>query len=55
MGVSGLIKPSSYTKIIFELKPNLNTYFKMARFMTNSCGLRDKEYLVDKQKTLLGP
>jgi len=49
-GVSGLIKPSPYMRIIFELKPNLNTYFKIARFITNSCGLRDKEYLVDKQK-----
>ncbi|MFH1799245.1 MAG: hypothetical protein ABH891_00160 [Candidatus Omnitrophota bacterium] len=31
-----------------ELKPNLNRYFKMARFRTNSAGLRDKEYPIRK-------
>jgi len=44
LGVSGLLKPSSHLEIIYELKPNLDTYFKLVRFKTNSQGLRDKEY-----------
>lgn len=48
IGVSGLIKPSPFPGVIYELKPNLNTYFKMARFKTNSQGLRDKEYTIEK-------
>lgn len=44
LGVSGLIKPSSHLEIIYELKPNIDTYFKLVRFKTNSQGLRDKEY-----------
>jgi hypothetical protein len=46
MGVSGLIQPSPYPKIAYERKPNLSGYFKMARFETNSQGLRDKEYSI---------
>lgn len=31
-----------------ELKPNLDTFFRLVRFCTNSDGLRDKEYQVKK-------
>ena len=48
MGESGLITPSLHNEIIFELKPNLDTYFKLTQFKTNSQGLRDKEYNVSK-------
>lgn len=48
MGDSGLIRPSAYPKLIYELKPNMDVYFKMARFKTNSQGLRDKEYSLEK-------
>lgn len=48
IGVSGLITPSEQLEVIFELKPNLNTYFKLARFRTNSHGLRDREYKLQK-------
>jgi hypothetical protein len=48
LGRSGLIKPSSTPGLIYELKPNLDTYFKLVRFRTNSRGLRDKEYSVEK-------
>jgi hypothetical protein len=48
MGVSGLIQASPYAEMIYELKPNLDTYFKMARFGTNAHGLRDREYAVKK-------
>jgi len=46
IGTSGFIQPSSYPEIIYELKPDLSGYFKMARFETNSQGLRDKEYSI---------
>ena len=48
LGVSGLLKPSNHSEIIYELKPNLNTYFKLAKFKTNSKGLRDKDYNFSK-------
>ncbi len=44
LGVSGLIQASPYPEVVFELKPHLDTYFKMARFTTNARGLRDGEY-----------
>lgn len=50
LGVSGIIQPSVYPEIIYELKPNLDMYYKMVRFKTNPHGLRDKEYLVVKPK-----
>jgi hypothetical protein len=48
IGVSGLLKPSRHPEIVYELKPGLDTYFKLAAFKTNSQGLRDKEYSVKK-------
>ena len=39
LGISGLIKPSNNSEIIYELKPNLDTYFKLTKFNTNSNGL----------------
>jgi hypothetical protein len=50
MGKSYLLKPSEHPEIVFELKPGLNTYFKMARMRTNSRGLRDKEYSLEKPR-----
>jgi hypothetical protein len=48
LGVSGLIQPAQHPEIVYELKPNLRTYFKMSKFETNSQGLRDKEYSIEK-------
>ncbi len=48
IGLSGMLQPSEYPEILFELKPNLDTYFKLTSFKTNSHGLRDKEYEVSK-------
>jgi hypothetical protein len=50
LGISGLIKPSNISEIIYELKPNLDTYFKLAKFKTNSNGLRDKDYSLSKSR-----
>src|SRR4030095_15704464 len=48
IGLSGHIKPSTYLRIRWELKPGLNTIYKMVPFRTNSQGLADKEYSVQK-------
>jgi hypothetical protein len=53
LGLSGLIEPSRDREIVYQLKPNLHTYFKMARFKTNSKGLRDKEYSMAKPKNTI--
>lgn len=48
IGLSGLIRPSEYPEVIYELKPGLDTWFKMARLRTNSAGLPDREYSLAK-------
>ena len=41
--VSGLIRAAANPEVVFELKPGLATYFKLAPFATNAQGLRDVE------------
>ena len=48
LGLSGLLQSSSNPDLVFELTPNVDTYFKLVPFQTNSHGLRDKEYSLDK-------
>lgn len=43
-----LAKDSLCLDLPYELRPNLDTFFKLARFRTNSDGLRDKEYQIKK-------
>ncbi len=45
---AGILQASSDPGIVYELKPNLDSYFKLAEFKTNSHGLRDEEYSVEK-------
>lgn len=45
---SGYIQPSPHPDLGFELKPNVDGYLKLVPFRTNSQGLRDREYSVDK-------
>jgi lysophospholipase L1-like esterase len=45
---SGFIRSSDDCEIVYDLKPNLDTYFSMARLRTNSQGLRDREYSIPK-------
>ncbi|GEM_PF-1114993 len=47
-GVCGFLRPATQPEIIYEIKPNLNSYHKMVHFKTNSQGLVDKEYSVQK-------
>lgn len=48
LGLSGLIKEHENKKVLYELKPNLDSYFKLKEFRTNSQSLRDKEYTIKK-------
>ena len=47
-GGSGNLQPSEIDGLVYELKPGLDTVFKLVPFTTNSRGLRDKEYSLDK-------
>jgi len=48
IGKTGFLQPSEVPGLAFELKPNLDRYFKLARFRTNARGFRDREYSVEK-------
>ncbi|NIT60067.1 MAG: hypothetical protein GWN00_28770 [Aliifodinibius sp.] len=43
---TGFVRASEYPGVLYELKPNLRSHFKMAKFETNSQGLCDKEYQI---------
>ena len=45
---SGLIQRSQYPSVFYELKPNLDTWFQGVRFKTNSAGMADQEYQLEK-------
>ena len=48
VGESGLVQPSTDQEILYELKPNLDTHFKLVPFKTNSRGMRDHERDLEK-------
>ncbi|MBP0018497.1 MAG: SGNH/GDSL hydrolase family protein [Cyanobacteria bacterium SBLK] len=50
LGHSGLITKSNINHLIYELKPNINAYYRLVPFRTNSKGLRDREYQISKSK-----
>jgi hypothetical protein len=45
---TGYTQPSADRRLGFELRPNLDGYFKLQPFRTNSRGLRDREYPLPK-------
>jgi lysophospholipase L1-like esterase len=45
---SGFIQTAKNCEIMYELKPNLDTNYKLVGLKTNSQGLRDKEYQINK-------
>jgi len=51
LGVSlgGLIRPSKFKDIVYELKPNISVIFQSKPVITNSLGMREKEVEVRKQ------
>lgn len=48
LGYAELLQTSPDPDLMFEFKSNLATYYKLARFETNSAGQRDKEYSKSK-------
>ena len=45
---TGYTRPSPFPRLGFELKPKIAGYFKLVPFSTNSRGLRDREYALEK-------
>ena len=45
---SGLVQPAANTDIYYELRPNLDALFRGKRLVSNSRGLPDKEYTLEK-------
>jgi hypothetical protein len=45
---SGHLQPSRHPELRYELKPSIDSYFKLVPFRTNSRGLRDQEYPLEK-------
>jgi len=45
---SDLVQSSEYLDVYYELKPNLDSMFRGIPFKTNSSGLADKEYSLEK-------
>ncbi len=48
MGYTGYLQESDFPGVVYEFKPGIDSYFKLSDFKTNSKGLRDKEYSLDK-------
>lgn len=42
------VKPSAYPEVYYELKPNIDDWFRGADFRTNSHGLADREHRLEK-------
>ncbi len=48
IGEAGVLQPSAFPEVIYELKPNLDTMLKNARLITNAQGLADQAYALEK-------
>jgi len=48
MGYTGYLQKSELPGVVYEFRPGIDSYFKLTDFRTNSQGLRDKEYSVEK-------
>ncbi len=44
----GVVRPSVHRDVIYELKPNLEATFREQPLLTNSYGLRDRDYGLEK-------
>ena len=53
IGYTGFLQPAKDQYVWYEVKPNLDELFKMKPIHTNSQGLRDKEYALEKPKNTL--
>ena len=48
MAYAGYFKKAASPRVVYDFKPAIDSYFKLAHFKTNSYGLRDKEYTIEK-------
>lgn len=48
IGETGFLRASTIPGLHYECAPNVDAFFKLASFRTNSVGLRDREYPVEK-------
>lgn len=48
IGTSGLLQRARTREMLYELRPHLDTYYKLTRFRTNAYGMRDSDYPLDK-------
>lgn len=48
LGESGLVQDAAEASVEYELRPNLDAWFKLEPFATNSHGQRDREYAIEK-------
>lgn len=48
LNISGLVQPSAYPDVVYELKPRISGTFQNKLIQTNSQGMRDQEYTVTK-------
>lgn len=49
IGKAGVVQASAQQDILWELKPNLDTLYKLKNLKTTADGLRDQEYAIPKQ------
>lgn len=45
---TGFLRVSSEPRLVYELRPDIDDYFVLVPFRTNSRGLRDREYTLEK-------
>ena len=48
LGESGLIRASEQPELLYELRPDVKTLYELYDFQTNSHGLRDRDYSLQK-------
>jgi hypothetical protein len=48
IGTTGMVVPAPCPELVYSLKPGLSRSFKLAPLETNSHGLRDREYTLEK-------
>lgn len=48
--LTDFVELSPYPEVYYQLRPNLDTWFRGKRFRTNSRGLADQEYSVEKDE-----
>ncbi len=53
IGESGYIKASSNSKILYELKSNIDDFFNLKKFKTNAYGFRNKAITIIKPKNTI--